>query len=377
VRVAFLDGLLLEYRLPFLAALQKQVGSLGVFVAGRGFDLPDDQLQASGLGVSYLRSFSVNRTLRYPLGFGEVAPLDVPCNVLPMLSRFRPDVIISAEMGFRTLQAAAYRRMHPDCRLAVWARISEHSEASRGTHKTIARKALVRGVDVIVTNGSSGRRYLVRLGADQSRVHVIHQASALDVKPRSSRPGAPRRLLYVGRLVTSKGLHLLLATLARYRGTSWTLTVVGDGPEREQLRDFAAREHLPVLFRGFVPRAGLPDLFADHDVFVFPSLKDEWGLVVGEALRAGLPVVGSVYSEAVCEIVRDGITGWTMRPDMPESIIAALDRAFAATSEDLRRIGELAPKSAHRLTPEAMADRFAGVLHSMRASSPPAPRVVI
>ncbi len=375
MRVALLDGPLLEYRLPFLTALQEQVGRLGVFVANRGFDLPEGQLRASGLDVSYLRSLSVNRTLRYPLGFGEVVPLEVPCNVVLVLSRFRPDVIISGEMGLRTLQAVAYRRMHGDCRLAVWARLSEYSEAGRGTHRKIVRKALVRNADAIVTNGSSGRRYLTGLGADPSRVHVIHQASALDVQPRSRRPGTPRRLLYVGRLVTSKGLHLLLAALARYRVTAWTLTVVGDGPEREKLCAYAAQRHLPVRFCGFVPRAGLPEFFAGHDVFVFPTLKDEWGLVVGEALRAGLPILGSVYSEAVCEIVKDGITGWTMRPDRPESVIAALDRAFAATSEDLLRIGELAPETVQRLTPEAMAGRFLDVLHSVRATSAPAPLV--
>src|SRR5437667_5698019 len=141
MRVAFLEGPLLEYRLPFLTALQEQVGRLGVFVAGRGFDLPEAQLRASGLDVSYLRSVSVNRTLHYSLGFGEVVPLDVPCNVVHVMSRFRPDVIISCEMGLRTLQAAAYRRMHGDCRLAVWARISEHSEADGGAHKKIARRA--------------------------------------------------------------------------------------------------------------------------------------------------------------------------------------------------------------------------------------------
>lgn len=376
MRVAFLDGPLLEYRLPFLAALQKQVGTLGVFVASCGYDLPEHQLRASGLDVSYLRSFSVNRKLRYPLGFVEGVPLDLPCDVLPVLSRFRPDVIISGEIGLRTIQATAYRRMHGDCRLVIWARLSEYSEAGRA-HRTALRKALVRHADAIITNGASGRRYLTGLGIDPSRVHIIHQASALNVKPSFRRPGTPRRLLYVGRLVTSKGLDMLLGTLARYRSTPWTLTIAGDGPERSKLCDFAARERLPVRFRGFVPRAHLPGLFADHDVFVFPTLKDEWGLVVGEALRAGLPVVGSVYSEAVGEILRDGITGWTMRPDRPESIMAALDSALAASSEDLVRIGELARESVWRLTPEAMAEAFAGIAHGVRAPGAPALPAVV
>jgi len=371
MRVAFIEGPLLEYRLPFLTALQERVDRLQLFVAGLGFDLPESQLRASGLDVSLLRSVSVNRRLRHPLGFRELAQLDLPWNVCHVLSRFKPDVVISSEMGLRTVQAAAFRRRHPDCRLVLWARLSEHSEATRGAARKLLRKSLVHRADAIITNGSSGRRYLLGAGADPARVHVVHQASALDVRPPSQRPARPLlRLLSVGRLVASKGLHLLLPALTAYPRESWQLTVAGDGPESAWLRAFVSRRHLPVEFTGFVPRARLADLFADHDVFVFPTLKDEWGLVAGEALRAGLPVLGSVYSDAVCEIVKDGATGWMMRPDRPQSIRVALDRAFAATPGELQRARELARDSVRRLTPDVMAGQFLDVLHAACDTSP-------
>jgi glycosyltransferase involved in cell wall biosynthesis len=237
----------------------------------------------------------------------------------------------------------------------------------------LIRKVLIRHADTIVANGSSGRRYLAGLGADPSRVHVVHQASALDARPRTPRPGGPLRLLFVGRLVSLKGLHLLLPALARYPAGSWSLTVAGDGPEREQLQAFVSRQGLPVEFAGFVPRARLPELFSDHDLLVFPTLKDEWGLVVGEALRAGLPVLGSLYSEAVCEMVVDGVTGWMMRPDRPDSIRAALNRLFAASDAELLRAGELAHQSVRQLSPEAMADQFLDVLRTARNTDPAVP----
>jgi glycosyltransferase involved in cell wall biosynthesis len=366
MRVAFVDGPLLEYRLPFLKALQQRVGRLQMYVVGLGFDLPKSQLRDSGLDVSLLQSVSVNRRLRHPLGFRELAQLDLPWNVHRVLSRFEPDVVISSEMGIRTVQAAAYRRRHPDCRLVVWARLSQHSEAGRGAARELLRKSLVHRADAIITNGSSGRCYLLGAGADPARVHVVHQASALDVRPPFPRPARPLRLLFVGRLVTSKGLHLLLPSLAAYPLKSWELTIAGDGPESGPLRAFVSRHHLPVEFTGFMPRARLPELFADHDVFVFPTLKDEWGLVAGEALRAGLPVLGSVYSDAVCEIVQDGATGWVMRPDRPQSIRTSLDRTFAATPAELLKARELAGDSVRRLTPEVMADQFLDVIHAAR-----------
>jgi glycosyltransferase involved in cell wall biosynthesis len=369
MRVAFVDGQLFEYRLPFLQALQERVDRLRLFVTGPGFDLPESQLQATALDVSRLRSVSVDRTLRYPLGFTEKARLDLPWTVLRDLARFRPDAVLSSEMGLRTLQAAAFRLAHPQCRLVLWARLSQYTEAGRGTARKLLRQALVGRADAIITNGSSGRQYLIGLGASATRVHVIHQASATDIQP-SSRFSAqgPLRLLSVGRLVSLKGMHLLLPALQGYPLGSWVLTVAGEGPEAERLRAFASRHRLPVQFTGFVPRATLSRLFADHDVLVFPTLKDEWGLVVGEALHAGLPVLGSVYSEAVCELVKDGKTGWIMKPDSRQSMTAALDRVFAASAADFRVASDLARESVQQLTAEAMADRFLDVLRTDRSA---------
>lgn len=370
MRVAFLDGPLFEYRLPFLKALQERVDRLQVFVAGLGFDLPESELRASELDVSRLRSVSVNRKLRYPLGFSEAAELNLPWNVFRALSRFGPDVVISGEMGLRSLQAAAFRRANADCRLVLWARLSQHSEAGRGSARKLIRRALVRYADAVVTNGRSGHQYLVGLGVDPERVHVVHQASAIDVRPPSGSRERPLRLIFAGRLVTSKGLHLLLPVLSRYPPGTWALTVAGDGPEHRMLQAFASRHHLPVEFTGFVSRARLAGLFADHDVLVFPTLKDEWGLVVGEALRTGLPVLGSIYSEAVCEIIEEGVTGWMMRPDSEQSIGAALDRAFATTPAELVQARKRARDSVQDLTPAIMAEQFLGVLHAARSTGP-------
>lgn len=369
MRVAFVDGPLYEYRLPFLKALQMRVDSLHVFVTHLGFDLPESQLRAFGLDVTRLRSPDVNHMARLPFGFSDAQPLDIPWNVLRALSRLQPDVIVSGEMGFRTLQAAAFRRCHPNCRLVIWARVTEHTETARGTVRQVLRRALVRHTDAIITNGSSGHRYLTGLGADPAQVHVVNQASAFGVRLPSRPPAGPVRLLFVGRLIALKGLHLLLPALCEYPPASWELTVVGDGPELERLRTFASRHHLPVNFAGFMPRPRLPELFAANDLFVFPTFSDEWGLVVGEALGAGLPVIGSVYSEAVCEIVEDGVNGWKFKPDDPQSLRAALDRAFEITPAELLHARETVPDSVRNLTPEVMADQFLDVLQATRGTS--------
>ena len=57
----------------------------------------------------------------------------------------------------------------------------------------------------------------------------------------------------------------------------------------------------------------MAEVYAKASLFAFPTLADEWGVVVNEAMAAGLPVLGSIYSQAVEELVEDGVSGWVFR----------------------------------------------------------------
>ena len=52
-------------------------------------------------------------------------------------------------------------------------------------------------------------------------------------------------------------------------------------------------------------------VYSEAGALVLPTLADQWGMVVGEALASGLPVIGSIASQAVTEIVEENVTGWT------------------------------------------------------------------
>ena len=99
-------------------------------------------------------------------------------------------------------------------------------------------------------------------------------------------------------------------------------------------------------------------------MLVLPTLADEWGVVVNEAMSAGLPVLGSVYSQAVEELVEDGHTGWTFAPDRPESLDAALTSALRTSSTDLARMGEAARQRAASLAPLHVAEAIAQAVSS-------------
>ena len=77
-------------------------------------------------------------------------------------------------------------------------------------------------------------------------------------------------------------------------------------------------------------------------ILAFPTLADDWGLVVTEAMASGLPVLGSIYSQAVEELVRDGESGWLFRPDSSDDVEAKLNSALTTSAERSRDMGAAA-----------------------------------
>jgi glycosyltransferase involved in cell wall biosynthesis len=150
-------------------------------------------------------------------------------------------------------------------------------------------------------------------------------------------------VLHVGRLATEKGVDTLVAafTLARERlGDRARFCVAGDGPRTELVR--AA---LPFARHfGFLDRQTLADLYADSDIFVFPSPTETCGLVALEALASGVPVVGA-NAGGIPESLREGLTGF---------LVSAGD---ASTFAD--RIVELAEDAVQRGAMREAARAFA------------------
>jgi len=96
--------------------------------------------------------------------------------------------------------------------------------------------------------------------------------------------------------------------------------------------------------------------FDGADLFILPTLADSWGLVVNEAMMAGVPVLGSDRSQAVEQTVVDGQNGWIFSPESPTHVRAALDRALRAPPNLLAMMKANARETALRFSPEHVAD---------------------
>ncbi len=129
---------------------------------------------------------------------------------------------------------------------------------------------------------------------------------------RALAPHGELVVLHVGRLAVEKDVDTLVAAFkAAYDalGHAAVFCVAGDGPEAERVRHALPFAH----HYGFLPRPRLAELYADSDLFVFPSPTETCGLVALEAMASGLPVIAA-DSGGVRDNVRDGLTGRLLPP---------------------------------------------------------------
>ena len=372
MRVALLTNVIAPYRLPLLEELQCRVDELHVFLSTRMESDRHWEVDWGKLSVTVQRCVTWDGHYRDPLGFDRQLQIHCPYDTLPQLKRYAPDVVIAGELGTRSAQAALYRRLNRNSSLLIWATLSEHSERAWGLARRTLRKFILSAADGVIVNGESGARY-IRCFKSLPDNRIFRVPQPIDIRLFSKRSG-PRpagsaiRLLHCGALSPRKGvvrfMRILLAWAARNTNRAIEVCWLGDGPERSQLEAMALPLNITQRFLGNRPYKELPAIYADADALVFPTLMDEWGLVVNEAMAMGLPVLGSIYSQAVEELVEDGVTGWTFDPIDETSVEVALDRVLALSPNALSCIGNAARRRIMPVTPAAASEQ---IVHAIRA----------
>jgi glycosyltransferase involved in cell wall biosynthesis len=187
-----------------------------------------------------------------------------------------------------------------------------------------------------------------------------------DVGVVDAEDGVVSGAVFVGRLVAQKGVTDLLAALAdlRRRGSAIPLTVVGDGPERQALERRAVLLGLgkSVRFVGAVSPERVSGLLADQRVAVLPATGEGLGLVLAEALAAGVPVV-AYESGGIADLLVDREAGELVRPGDVKGLADAMHRVVSDQRylDAAARAGRIL---AARLAPSRVAEQFESVYQS-------------
>jgi glycosyltransferase involved in cell wall biosynthesis len=269
-------------------------------------------------------------------------------NGLPSLSRFCPELIVSCELGPRSLQALTYSRLKK-IPLILWSEGTPHTEGWVSEWKRRIRRYLVTHASRFWTNGQESAHLLGTYGALPEQIDCgligvdTHRLLSTLEESRNARDSLRQRLglrgkalLFVGQFIQRKGVHEYLRALELLRGTTreeFSVLLVGAGPLQGLLENWASTH--PAICMRLVPFQQpdrLPPYYAASDLFVLPTLEDNWSLVTLEAALAGLPQIFSRFNGAGVDLMRMGAPGESVDPADTDQFVASLRRFVDHTS---------------------------------------------
>lgn len=364
VDVVLLTNYVRRHHMVAFQEIQKRVRKLTVLLSVPME--PDREWEADwgGLDVVVQKNRMFTRKWKHSTGFSEQNYIHVPTDTTSHLKRLNPDVILSYEMGMRTLLCSAYRLFRSQCSLIMVGNMSEHVESERGLCRRLFRTIIKRGCDFFTYNGPSCHRYLKSLMISDEKLHHFPYCIDEDTVyrgPRNTPHPTKRKMVYCGALSSRKGILDFAKAAHKWCAANPTKTIelslAGSGELKQQISDLSGG-NFEIKFLGNCDLAGLRLAYQNADLCVFPSLADEWGLVPIEAMASGLPVLGSFYAQSVEAYVQDGENGWVFRPNEDSMIEAAIDRAMQVQPDELLKMGAAAKSAVSGISPASSAENI-------------------
>ncbi|MDV9191266.1 glycosyltransferase [Streptomyces sp. SR27] len=211
---------------------------------------------------------------------------------------------------------------------------------------SVNRRRWWSGVERFLCISAAQRDILVRSGMPAERLAVKHNFVP---DPGTARTGDGEHLLFLGRLAEAKGVRLLMTAwdvLAADGGVGVPLVIAGAGPLEAEVTAWAAGRD-DVRCVGLYDPAQCREAVSRSVGVVAPSMAQEtFGLVVAEAMAAGVPAVAAGHG-AFVELVEDGVTGLLHRPGDPASLASCLRRITAGPDRN-REMGRAARRRYER-----------------------------
>lgn len=352
-RLALLTNLLAPYRVPVYKIIS-QVYETYIFTGAQD-NRPYWQNIESRLPNTTVRQ-SWGFTFRIPKKQGEQLFDYKYFHITPGfffdLLKTQPDAVITNEMGFRTILALIYGYIFRKP-VWIWWGGTLHTERYLGLIKRALRKLIMRWSSHWISYGQSSTDYLLSLGVPDNQ--ILQLQNSIDERKFTQKcplllEFSPKPVfLFIGQLLCRKGISYLLdiAKNLQQEGYLFSLIIVGDGPEKENLQKQAQLLCLENI--EFYPSQAsdkIPCFYQSADYFVFPTLEDVWGLVVNESLWSGLPVLSSKYAGCAGELLPNENIFDPLNPEefcnsfraAIQGKIKPVDHARLRTSQDIAQM---------------------------------------
>jgi glycosyltransferase involved in cell wall biosynthesis len=245
---------------------------------------------------------------------------------------------------------------------------SRQRDEPRNGGKEWLKRQLLRGYSSALVAGQESRAYLMGLGFPPAAIHQPWDVVDNSFFAQAAAQAAPRQLhfLCVSRLVAKKNHQGLLEAYAAYQLQCgcWGLQLVGSGPLEPAIRTQIAALPDPsrVQLLPFCQLEQLGRLYGQASAFVLASYTDQWGLVVNEAMAAGLPCLVSSACGCASDLIAHNVTGWCFDPSSPSALAALMLQVERQKPSERTTMQHAARQRLQGFTPEAFAS---GLKHAL------------
>lgn len=376
MKITWITRSFLDYRIPVYKELNDLTGGnltliyYSDVVPTRVRDKTTEVLGENSIGLSgelrlsgpkSLGGRMANTTLRVPFQPG----------LINIIRASKPDIMVTDGFFQWTYGALFLRATRRIPHIMCYERTA-HTERNAQWYRIAYRKIVKRWINAVCCNGKLCGEYTKSLGFHEEQITYGHMAADVVGLKHAISQVSPDEIsklkqklvlnglvyLYVGRLIPRKGIDKLLNAWKIFSDESkineMTLLLVGNGPQRKQLEAYCTTHSLHnVCFTGDVNYDSIAPYYKVADLFVIPTLEDNWSLVVPEAMSCGLPVLCSIYNGCWPELVTKE-NGWVFDPLDSEDTSACLEKCLAARDR-LPQMGQKSLDIVSHHTPEHAA----------------------
>lgn len=194
--------------------------------------------------------------------------------------------------------------------------------------------------------------YARKMGFDDSVIYSGFYSADADkfqkLMANESDAPFPKRFVFVGRYVEFKGITDLWNVFDERALPGWELWCAGHGPLFDQRKIKNGIHHL-----GFVQPDEMDTFVKQGGVFVLPSYKEPWGVVVHEFAAAGYPLICSRAVGAASAFLSEGVNGYYINPGVPQDLQAAMKKIAAQPDDVLKKMASASIKLSEKISPES------------------------
>lgn len=356
IKIVIISNIPAPYRVAFFEYIAKHLQQYEITILysarqqqNREWSIEGEKLQNS----VFLKSKTIRIKRRYDDKY-----IQIPYNLTTELNKIVPDIVVVSEYNPVSIRAMHWCKTHHK-KYISWTDGTLYAERNINFLQRLSRKFIIQKADAYLASSSKSREAQIAYGANEKKCFISSLTVDIDQYLIEGKNREGKRLLLVGSLIQRKGIDLLLKALVHVE-QAYELHIVGEGPEREALKMQIEALQLgnKVIFHGFQQGDALRDIYAESDIFILPTREDCFGLVILEAMCAGLPVISSKYADGAYDLVVEGETGHIIDPNQAEQFAAVISQLLG-DKQRMKTMGIAGKKHAEAFHFEKVIQGFA------------------